>query len=511
MNSTKSLIAGSLVLAGLALPAFAADNIVIKFNNSTESTFIRWWGGALQTYEHDTSMDADGDASSGSQRIAVAYDLAAYGGDNQFAAQLNLPATIDGRDYTNLVFDIRFDPTSNTRSSGDYGYLEFGLGPTDFSQIQLGATTVPVGSSWVRVTARIDPTTPKLESIARVWVKIWSGGTDGFTGPTILWIDNLTLNANTDVAPPPPPTLALRKATPGLQLVASHPTEQYQRQSIFTAGNTYSWYGNFDPVTYAITIGEYPDRSHSGFQTHIFLLPGTGFTSGEPSVDYNRANLIFLDIGNSADGGGYASFRYKTNLPSGNSMVYNSNPDAGPVGTLASIGSPQVTGTWSLRFNSDTAITLTTPSGSETNFSLPDEAAALFAGPLHAYFGVQPNQPGNIGQGAVLSRIQITGLSTPLDETFPGPTLDAATWLVAATHPAGIILAPPDTAWALSWTLPDTGFGVELIYPDLDTGIWYSPGLTGTQLGSRKVAFVPTSLFPALGPNQGAFFRMTKP
>jgi hypothetical protein len=111
----------------------------------------------------------------------------------------------------------------------------------------------------------------------------------------------------------------------------------------------------------------------------------------------------------------------------------------------------------------------------------------------------------------VLSRIQITGLSTPLDETFPGPTLDAATWLVAATHPAGIILAPPDTAWALSWTLPDTGFGVELIYPDLDTGIWYSPGLTGTQLGSRKVAFVPTSLFPALGPNQGAFFRMTKP
>ena len=58
MNSTNSLIAGSLLLAGLALPGFSAENIVIKFNDASESSFVRWWGGALQTYEHDASMDA---------------------------------------------------------------------------------------------------------------------------------------------------------------------------------------------------------------------------------------------------------------------------------------------------------------------------------------------------------------------------------------------------------------------------------------------------------------------
>jgi hypothetical protein len=188
-------------------------------------------------------------------------------------------------------------------------------------------------------------------------------------------------------------------------------------------------------------------------------------------------------------------------------MLYNADSSAGPAGTLAGIGSPSALGTWSLTFSNNTSVALASPSGTSTNFNLPADSAALFADPMYVYVGVQPNSLNNIGQSAMLSRIQITGVGAPLDDKFTGPTLDADTWQVAAEDPTGVVTVPPDSTYWLSWTLPATGFEVQAS-PILVPGSWVDPGLTNIfQIGGRRRVLIPSSSLP--GTNSG-FFRLVK-
>jgi hypothetical protein len=484
------------LMTGLS-SAQAADNITFPFNDAASATFSRFWGAAVQTYEFDALTDAANDPASGSQKITAVFDLATHGGDNQFAAQFNVNP-FNGVDYTNFVFDIRFDPTSPQQGT-TYGNLEYGLIPSDFSQIQLGTVAIPAGTAgWTQVQARIDPATPKLESIRGFWFKIWSGGAGGLTGSTVMWIDNITVYANTNVAPPPPPTLAITPANPGIRVFASQAGAQYQRQNIYTratAGNT--WVGAAGPVTYSLTVADYPDSTHNGFQTHLFLVPGTNLPDWESSPDWNEPNLIFLDIGNGADGTGYASLRYKTNLPNGNTMVYNANPESGPVGTIASVGSTTPNGTWSLTFSNNTDVTITSPSGATASATLPAEAAALFAGDLHIYAGIQPNNLNNIGQSLTFKRLQVTGTANPINETFTNPgVLGGETWNIAAADRTGLIHVSADAVFWLSWALPDTGWVLQWT-EDLDSNFWNDIGFTTTlNIGGRRQALARTSELP---------------
>jgi hypothetical protein len=260
-------------------------------------------------------------------------------------------------------------------------------------------------------------------------------------------------------------------------------------------------------------MGDYPDTNHTGFQTHIFLVPGSSIPNFESSPDYNEPNIVFLDLQNNASGGATATFRYKTNQPSGNTMIYNSDPAKGPVGTLASIGSAQVKGKWSLTFSNDTSATITTPQGSSTNFALPTDSAALFAGSLYAYFGVQPNQPGNINQSALLTHVSINGVATPIDESFAGvqndPSrpldLDPQIWERVAENAPGIVLVPAGAAYWVNWSVPATGFNLQAS-PDLQS--WTDVAVTPTQIGNQMRTLLSSGDLPA---GKSAFFRVVKP
>ncbi|MBM3884129.1 MAG: hypothetical protein FJ387_31215 [Verrucomicrobia bacterium] len=517
-----ALVAG-MILVGLMGSAWAQEDFVISNFDTEDDAFrwSRWWGGAPQTYEYDPAVDAGASATSGALKATVDFDLGAYGGDNQFAVRGDFAggATVDGTKYTNLVFELRWKAGSPTTSAGHYGNLEYGLGPSDWSQIQLGALQVPLTAAegWVRVVARIDPATPKLESIARVWLKIWSGGTGGLTGQTVFWVDNVKLVALKETGPPPAPALTLQRATSGLRIAASAPGAQYQRQNIRTLGadpnfiqNLYSWVHNGAPVTYALSVKAYPGGANSGFQAQVFLVPeyGMRYGPGDTSIDWNAAHVIFLHLANTASGAATAAFRYKTNLPGGNAMLWNANPANGPVGQLATLSDPSPLGTWSLTFKNNTEITLTAPSGTSTNFAMPEEAALLFADPLYAYVGIQPNQPGNIGQAAIFSRFQIAGAVTPLDDTFSGETLDLTKWAVTAADPAGVVLVPPTTAYWLRWAAPATGFVPEQS-PSMAPGSWVDAGAANVfQIGTEKAVLIPVAGLPS--PGQG-FFRLVKP
>jgi hypothetical protein len=503
----------------------AQDLIVDRFDSPDEALgWTRWWGAADQTYEWNGTVDANNDPNSGSLMASINFNLATYGGDNQFAVVGGFPdgATLDGTTFTNLVFDLKWDPSSPKRSFGDFGALEFGFRASDYSQIwlapvsPLAVPTVTTNNGWLHVVAPIDPTAKGIDHITGVVLKMWSGDPSwGQTGTATFWVDNITLIANTNQAAPAP-TLSLEKAQPGLQIFASKATSQYQRQNIRTVNPEYSWVGSSAPVTYSLTITNYPDTNHTGFQTQLFLVPGDAVPNFETSPDWNEPNLVFLDIENNANGGGSATFRYKTNSPNGNTMIYNSNPTNGAAGTLASITAPQMPGTWSLTFSNDTSVTLSGPGGVSTNFDFPSEAAPLFAGPLYAYFGVQPNQTGNINQSALFSNLQITGVPDPINETFTGVTvtnqtqtvvtLDPAVWETVAEDPAGVALVPPDSTYWVTWTVPAAGFQLQ-VTPTLSPPAWTDVTVAPAQIGSQMRMPIGPSTVPG---GADAFFRLVK-
>jgi hypothetical protein len=130
----------------------------------------------------------------------------------------------------------------------------------------------------------------------------------------------------------------------------------------------------------------------------------------------------------------------------------------------------------------------------------------MFADPLYAYFGSQPNELVNIGQATVVSRIEISGVpGTPIADNFAGPDLDTAVWEKAADNAPGVLIAPEGSAWWVSWTLPDVGYALQAS-PTLDGEAWADPGLTPIQLGTWRAALVPVDVPDA----KTGFFRLLK-
>ena len=504
-QSTSLLLAA---VASLALNANAQvpDLILNTFDTADEAgSWARWWGAAPQVYAHDATVDAAGNPNSGSLKATINFNLATYGGDNQFAVLRSFPVQ-NASVYTNLSFDLRWDPDSPKRPSGtDHGYLEYGFRVNGFNQSWLGGRAIPTDGQWIHFDIPIPPTLPNIGTAAGVVLKMWAGNAgNNLTGTATFWLDNVKLIAITNDTPVAPPKLSISKPQPGLNLVASHPSEAYQRQSIRTAGTVPSWIDAFDPITYSVTISKLSDRAHSGFQAHVFLVPAANLPNGpdDSTVDWNAPHVIFWQIANNADGSAYSRFMYKTNEPGNNTQLWGS-------GTLAIIGNSTPVGRWSLSISPENNITITTPDGNATNFVLSAESAAVFRNDdtrhaMYAWFGAQPNGAGNIGQEAIISRIQITQDLFDLDDPFTGPALDGTRWAVSAYSPPGVVSVPPDaTAW-LKWTLPDVNFNLQAS-EDLTT--WAASLLTPVQIiDHKRILITPSN--PGL-PN--AFFRLEKP
>jgi hypothetical protein len=530
MNAQKKTPAKPFIVITISVAALfaasicarAADNYTNAFDTADSiNGWAHWWGNATETREFDPSMDADGNPNSGSMKVSVQYNRA--NGDNQFSMWGSFSGTagtwtqpLDGTLYTNLSMDIYWAPSSPTRpGTGDYGNdfrWGFAVGAPVYGQIQFNTHSTIAASDvghWFHLTAPIDIASvgPNINNIVGVWIKMWTGSDPINSlndGTATFWVDNIRLHAlATNAPPPPPPTMGIEKATPGLRIFASAAGSINQRQSIRTVNPAYSWIGGFDPVTYSITINDYPGSTYSGFQTHLFIVPGSGIPTFETSPDYNETNVVFLDIQNQTNGSAFAAFRFKTNEPGNNVMIYGS-------GTIAGIGAPSIRGTWSLTFDPAGPITLTAPSGAATNFSMPPDATALFSGPAYAYFGIQPNRLSNIGQSASFSRLQITGIPTPIDDSFAGPALDSAIWEVIAENAAGVVAVPPDAAFWLTWTLPDRDF-VPQATDDLsfDPITWGDFAMTTAQIGDRRRGLVLRSQLPPTFTDNN-FFRLIK-
>ncbi|MGH8248285.1 MAG: hypothetical protein ACREUU_17830, partial [Gammaproteobacteria bacterium] len=389
--------------------------------------------------------------------------------------------------FSHINMDVKVDPGSTPRAAGDYGAFEIifrnGGGWTWNSRI-----TVPLnGTGWTHVSA---PVGAPADAVHHLTLKV---GQNALLGPVIYNIDNVTWTES--ATPPPPPTMSIRPAKPGLNLIGSA-AGQYDRQSIYSPTAITSWVGGFDDLTFSMTINDAPGTANPNFQAHMFILQGG--PSSDTIPDWTQPTLIFIQIVNNANGTATAYFRSKINQPSGNSQFWAPN--------TPSVTGPSMQGAWSVAFFPDTNVCLTAQNGATNCFGIPAETAAAFPGGLTAYFGIMPNSPENIGKGVSLSHVKVSSAGTSiLEDDFPGPELDLTKWVVSAADPAGVKLLTPDTAgvW-VSWTVPDTGFFLQSAL-HLAPLIWSGPMITPIGLTSRQ-AHVPKDTPSA---EQG-YFRLLK-
>jgi hypothetical protein len=508
---------GSLaLLAGLVLgttTTLAGQVVVSNFDDPIDDSLWLWENWSSETLvDFDATLDAGGSVvGSGSMRVTNNFPNNP-GGYSQCVITGNLGQTVDAETlYTNISLDIRLDPSSYSRVNGtQYGFLELilrngsGWDWTTLPGYELSA----INTNWTHLNF---PVKAPANAVHHLTLKL---GENNLTNTVIYNVDNIRW----DEAPLniPPPAMSIEKTKPGLNLLAAS-GGQYDRQNIKTVNTSYGWIGSSAPMSYSMTIREFPSAVfYPGFTTHFYLVPGTPGTEEYP--DWNEANCILIDIRENTNGTATSTFHYKTNAPGSNgkptldgksSQYANSSPTNGPVGQLGSVTSAGILGTWTVSFNQDTNITLVAPDGTSSSMVMPPEDAAQFAGDITVYFGAVPGQTANIGQRAILSGAQIkAGNTTLLEDHFTTEPLDPDLWVVNAASSAGVSLITPAEPFYVYWTTPASGFTLQtnssLTLPDN----WSDPVLTDQLVGTKRRVLVPSSALPAAG--QG-FFRLFKP
>jgi hypothetical protein len=557
LNLCSSIALGSFLLAGSAgiaqaqitntyIQTFATGGNTTPFSSGSVAGWEYWfdiYNNVIMT--NDPSMDAGGDPTSGSLKVALPFST---GGDQQlffgsFDDQYgyDFSQTANGLNYTNVTFDIHVAPGTVPDSSGGFGVIGVGfyqtgtMGP--FQEIPGVAS-----NGWVHMSFPIDKTAANVNSIAAFLFNYNSYG--GYPkAPITFWLDNVALNLGGP--PPPPPTLAIEKAVPGFNVIDSSAGINDRESIMSTTTTGQSWVGRPGTSTYSFTIASFPDFTlYSGFDAYMFLIPGpfdaAGAQSGvyanipsfETAPDYNQTNVFFVDLAsgnyNVTNGvtvtsvaGIVAHLRYKVNDNNNNNMIYGNAPYTNAPGsgstnfgsgTILTLNSPAAVGTWSVSFNNNTNVTLTGPGGvsASANFNAFDASQFSDAKGFIFLMGSQPNSTTAIGQRVVYSNVSVQGVASPVNDNFAtDSTLNTNLWTLLASANNGLVVVPATTAFWLDWTLPDIGFAAQQS-TTLSGGAtaWHDVGITPVgQIGSTRRTLIPISSKPS---TTNGFYRLTQ-
>jgi hypothetical protein len=461
-----------------------------------------WSASGLFSYD---PADTRGRSTSGTIRLE--HEFASMPeGYQQSVFTYQLPAEVNAaQDFVTVNLDVRVDPASVKRATGDYGYFEVilrnGSGWDWLATDIDGASGLRItDNEWHHLSFKINPLGSQVHRLT------FKTGDNGLLGPVILYIDNLSFTRAT--APPPPPTMSIGKAQSGLSLVTTS-ADVYGRHNLYTADvpgdpARYSFVNSTEPVSYSFTIDRFPDAAaYAGFQAHIFLVPGFPGTATSP--DWNEPTLIFMDIKAGAEGSGNATFRIKTNQPGGNSELYG----GGEPHTV--VNSARVVGTWTIT-GQGSQLTMTAPDGTvSAPIDIGAEAADLFradGAPLRVYFGVQANSEANRGQGVKVGAVQIKrGSQVVLTDTFSGTELNTDVWVENAPAGGVMFIAPADAGYIVRWSVPDAGYVLER-GSTLTAPNWTAMEVTPVTVGSSRQVVVPPRALPA---GDQVLFRLNQP
>ncbi len=433
---------------------------------------------------------------------------------------------VDLAKFDTINFDVYVKPVNpntgliqQTDSSNDFGGLEVGvITPTPaVAATFFGTVTIPASASngWVHLSMPINHALGDLSHIGGIAFNY--NNYNGYpTNDLVFWLGHLTMHYNPALSNAPPTLMSFQKPVVGLNLtdtqVTGNPNDRYQVETANSTGYSFANHPS-GTVTYSWNIKSFPTNSPNAYQQHFFIVNGTPGLYDQ-AADYNLADCIFITVQVDTNGFGYMQFRYKTNNPTSVLMIYNTATNntyswpVQPVCSLPTTNSPL--GTWSVAFNNQTNVTLTSPRGQTTNFVLDPASAALFADPATPILGAQPNDANALGEAVVYNSFSITGNDSPFTDIFTNDSqLNTNYWKVLANDPNGVVLVPPNAVYWLPWTLPDTGFSLQTNANLALTSNW-NEVVVLSQIqnnATNRAALLGTSSLPSA--SQG-YFRLLK-
>jgi hypothetical protein len=392
---------------------------------------------------------------------------------------------------TNIQFDIHVLPGTPTDTNGNFGAMNVGLKSITYqadTAFYTNLVTIPGAATngWVTLHetnaaqfqyAALNSGDTNAQGVEFYYTQYGPPtGEAGYpTNVVTFWIDNVIVNTSAaPPPPPPPPVVTIAPAVAGLNLFMGTGIGLYNRESIEADQSEFSWVGASSAVSYSFTISSYPVAPTDAVQNHIFLCPTPG-TENDP--DWEEPNIIFLDMENATNGAIW-NFRYKTNQPNGNSMLYGN-------GTLAIITNKAgAIGKWTATFNNATNITLITPDGSTTNFSIPDttgDTTSLFSNGVALYYGAQAGNAGATGDHIVASEFSVTGLGgSDFDDNFVADdgSLNSV-WTINAAYPTSVQVVSATEPFWVQWGPPANNFTLQTA-SDLTPPVTWTPVTANT-------------------------------
>ena len=495
--------------------------------------------GTVTDFQNDLNNPADpalnivtpGEGGGSSQAMEITFNAASGTIINFQTAGVAYPASGNTNailaNYT-LSFDMAVQGVDAGPFAQGFQISIFGPGGGVFSGpdavLSLTTNVFAAGAGYQHYSFPLSSFTPRSFDPTAASFTLGIGAVSypgNFTAtPETFDIANVQMTMATNPPPPPSPTLNVLAAKPGLRIFAQNYAFTYNQEGFGTVDGNQSWVGSAtpsQPVSYSITIKDFDTVDN--YTLYSQLTPGAA--SGNPFGVFGSANALVWSITH-VTGGFTTSVDWKTNAPA------SGEPNnAVALSTTSTNGR----GTWTLTFTNDTDGTVTAPDGTSGSFSLPSDAAALFANPLTILFGTAPNNTAGYGQYIDISSMLITNVAgvNESDDFTMDDGLDTSLWDPGfSLDPGSVIQISTNTPFWLNWTVPDQGFGLGTKADLGNTSIpWSTPNYYGggsvtnsgpTQMGpSLKWTLIPSACLPTVDgtvggtPSKTGFFRLSFP
>jgi hypothetical protein len=512
-----------------------------------------WYGGA--TWAWDSTQDHTGN---GGGAIRISHLAAA--GDTIMVPETFAPGSgvwwpgtpIDCTTYTNISAWFKWDTnastmginTMNTEGTGGFG---IGLQTSPSWDQHRIMQQIPLAASngWVHMNFPLNATMPNINLVCGVDYVDWKPAP--WSGDVAFWVDDVVFQQGF-IYVPPPIVKPLATVEKGLQVSLSTSGSLYDRQSAYCITNTgKSWWnvatpGN--PVEYKFTINSFPTAfAQSGCEAWMFLSPNP--TAIDNAPDWNQANMVIAFVQYLTNNTAVMHVQYKVNEPSQQAMYSGGTDTAivagvstnylfwtnapgsqpgGPIvntlfpgitetinesGNLCQVTNPVPTGTWTIRFTSNTNLTVIAPGGDTTNVVITPYYANYLdpaAGGMRIFLGGQANNAAAENGKYVYSDFSVTGSAEPISDNFlTDLTLNTNLWsTAAASGPAGVLIVPASAKYWVTWTSPAGGFSLQCGSQVHDLSAWTSPtmypvvpftGLFEKMVDSTEVPAGPNAFF----------------
>ena len=554
-------------LVGLALStSVGLSNDVITVDtfddggSSVANHMWNWYGGAVFAWDSSQNHTPGGSGS-----LYISHPSAA-GADTIIVPETWTPGSgiwwgstpVDLTTYTNAQCWFKWDSANstmtvnnfNTEGQGGFSiYVNDSSGFGDAARHPLPFAQIAGTGDWEQLNFKIVDTIPNINSINAIEYYDWKPAP--WSGTVAFWIDDVIFQQGA-VFVPPPIVKPLAAAQVGLNCFNSTTGNSFfDRQEVYCITNTgVAWWDvatSGNPVDYSFTIAAMPGppSTANGCEAWMFLSPNPSGLESAP--DWNEANMIIAFVQQDASGNATLHLQYKVNEPSQQQMysggsetqtdgssytnyIYwtgavGSQP-GGPItvpiapginnitnetGNLGSVTNPATcAGKWTVRFTSNTNITIIAPGGDTTNVVITPYYGDFLnpAGVLRIYLGGQANNAAAINQAVVYSRFQLSGTPMTIDDNFAtDTTLDTNTWSRSvATGQPGVLIVPTSAKYLVTWTVPAGGFSLEAGNQLTDLSVWGSPSMYPViPMSGINGQFVDSTEVPS-GPN--AFFNL---